>query len=347
MKWNETGDAFIILNTHEFLKILPGYFKTKNFASFVRQLNMYSFYKVKSKRNLQEFRHPFFRKDQANDLKYIKRKNVNKKLKLVNNCWSKGDQIDVSKNQVKEQIDKLQSVLEFISEQNKTLAMTNRSIISQLHNSRGFCEEQIRELTAMMFVTISVNNRRLKDELRDFISSLNINLSMVPSSVFGERNLINVDSVIQSSSESNFNLYAVVDKFLDIYRAHQVCEIDIQTFSSKEIPNHGADSLYFPGTNDDRADTSFILQSMNNSDKNAVFTAHTFNSETEVFRINNSLTTEVNIRPFCTTKNELIIEDICYNDDFFTILYNDKENDLVSPSEFIHTPITPLFQEEF
>ena len=50
IKWNDTGDAFIILKTHEFWEeILPTYFKHKNLSSFVRQLNMYGFHKTKQK----------------------------------------------------------------------------------------------------------------------------------------------------------------------------------------------------------------------------------------------------------------------------------------------------------
>lgn len=52
VRWNETGDAFIILKTHEFCEeILPAYFKHKNLSSFVRQLNMYGFHKTKQKNN--------------------------------------------------------------------------------------------------------------------------------------------------------------------------------------------------------------------------------------------------------------------------------------------------------
>ena len=36
IKWGAHGNSFIITNTEHFLKILPKYFKTKNYASFVR-----------------------------------------------------------------------------------------------------------------------------------------------------------------------------------------------------------------------------------------------------------------------------------------------------------------------
>ena len=42
IRWSADGKSFIISNTEKFIRILPKYFKTKNYSSFVRQLNMYS-----------------------------------------------------------------------------------------------------------------------------------------------------------------------------------------------------------------------------------------------------------------------------------------------------------------
>lgn len=36
VKWGAQGNSFLISNTEEFIKLLPKYFKTKNYASFVR-----------------------------------------------------------------------------------------------------------------------------------------------------------------------------------------------------------------------------------------------------------------------------------------------------------------------
>eukprot|EP00122_Pirum_gemmata_P018721 Pgem_evm1s17540 len=49
ISWNETGDGFVLKNTEVFCKdVLPQYFKHNNFATFVRQLNMYDFGKIAS-----------------------------------------------------------------------------------------------------------------------------------------------------------------------------------------------------------------------------------------------------------------------------------------------------------
>jgi heat shock transcription factor 1 len=75
VSWNEEGTAFVIHNISEFTDlVLPRYFKHNNFASFVRQLNMYDFHKEKELSAGHVFRHPKFLKGKQHMLKDIHRK---------------------------------------------------------------------------------------------------------------------------------------------------------------------------------------------------------------------------------------------------------------------------------
>ena len=71
--WNAAGDALVVKEQHGFTDtVLPAFFKHSNFASFVRQLNMYGFRRVDTQ--LITFQHPLFKRDKKENLALIKRK---------------------------------------------------------------------------------------------------------------------------------------------------------------------------------------------------------------------------------------------------------------------------------
>ncbi|CAG8455744.1 10682_t:CDS:2 [Ambispora gerdemannii] len=83
LTWNETGDVFVICNMDEFAaNVLPKFFKHCKFTSFVRQLNIYGFYRVSDARKSKHvrskhacvFSHPQFRRNRQDLLTNIKRK---------------------------------------------------------------------------------------------------------------------------------------------------------------------------------------------------------------------------------------------------------------------------------
>ncbi|KAG6010862.1 hypothetical protein E4U21_002530 [Claviceps maximensis] len=79
IRWSEKGDSFFVLDEDEFAKrLIPELFKHNNYASFVRQLNMYGFHKrvglsdnsmrasERKNKSPSEYYNPFFRRGHPN-----------------------------------------------------------------------------------------------------------------------------------------------------------------------------------------------------------------------------------------------------------------------------------------
>uniref|UniRef100_A0A6U3AU80 HSF-type DNA-binding domain-containing protein n=1 Tax=Lotharella globosa TaxID=91324 RepID=A0A6U3AU80_9EUKA len=80
--WADDGNGFVVKNSDDFCsKILPTYFRTKRFRSFVRNLNMYGF---RSRKQAQEgvyrFKHPQFRRHKKSLLSKIRKKTTQKSI---------------------------------------------------------------------------------------------------------------------------------------------------------------------------------------------------------------------------------------------------------------------------
>ncbi|KAL8737726.1 MAG: hypothetical protein Q9181_001411 [Wetmoreana brouardii] len=90
IRWSESGDSFIVIDEEEFARtLIPELFKHKNYASFVRQLNMYGFHKKvglsdnsmraseRKNKSPSEYYNPYFKRGRPNLLWLIhKPKNV-------------------------------------------------------------------------------------------------------------------------------------------------------------------------------------------------------------------------------------------------------------------------------
>ncbi|KAJ3003554.1 stress-responsive transcription factor hsf1, partial [Thoreauomyces humboldtii] len=92
VQWNEAGDVFVVLHCDEFAEeVLPLYFKHSKFPSFVRQLNIYGFYRVSDVRKTPlvrskeacVFSHKYFKSTRKDLLALIRRKVVPKKPSAV------------------------------------------------------------------------------------------------------------------------------------------------------------------------------------------------------------------------------------------------------------------------
>ncbi|KAM3127033.1 hypothetical protein pb186bvf_020877, partial [Paramecium bursaria] len=146
ISWNHEGTAFIVHNQNVFSeKILPKYFKHKNFPSFLRQLNMYNFKKSKDEGN-QKFEHKWFRREGRQLLANIKRRNQEEQEDQdeIPQIVDEIEQFKKAQKELKTEIQaiadsqkQLQTALQMIMQQNETLFQESQSLTTELSNMQS------------------------------------------------------------------------------------------------------------------------------------------------------------------------------------------------------------------
>jgi heat shock transcription factor, other eukaryote len=141
--WTDSGLSFEIKNESLFaLQLLPKYFKHKNFSSFIRQLNMYSFRKEKDNDSFV-YMHPCFVRGQKSLLQEVKRKSIEKIPQVSDNSLlqRKYESIFTRQQALQQKIDVLQNNYQDVVSYNQHL------LYSILHTKER--EKKIQQLLGM------------------------------------------------------------------------------------------------------------------------------------------------------------------------------------------------------
>lgn len=159
-EWSDDGESFVIYDADQFSKLLPKYFKTDNFASFVRQLNMYNFQKVKGTKGCQKFSHPFFRQGRPEDLIKIQRKTANTH-RQSRGISKKEQAVSGSYNLVQERLMRVEKTLKMLTMQNQILMKSNDKMMKSFTRKKTSNDLKISKLLLITCNAIK-NSQRIK-----------------------------------------------------------------------------------------------------------------------------------------------------------------------------------------
>mmetsp|Transcript_6847 Transcript_6847/g.6714 ORF Transcript_6847/g.6714 Transcript_6847/m.6714 type:complete len:192 (-) Transcript_6847:885-1460(-) len=146
VSWTDDGNSFVIKDVNEFSsRILPLYFRHKNLASFIRQLNMYDFHKSKDSGEQQIFSHPNFVKGQKDLLDHIHRKTSELSQTMANTIKSANEAILNRCIQLQSQQEQMQNTINVLEKKYKDAMEINQKLMMDLINSRER-EQQIMQM---------------------------------------------------------------------------------------------------------------------------------------------------------------------------------------------------------
>ena len=180
--WSKNGSYIIINNIHVLAKkILPIYFNHHNYSSFVRQLNMYNFHKIRTDPDKQEqyFINESLNKNKTlNDIKNFKRKEKNKpKCLFFQDEDSNIKYTILSTKKDEEEKKNLEANLE-LEENEEKMVENFQDLIST-----GKASQNIKNKSLLFLLNKSKENIDKENEFKNKLKKINDNHSEVNSKI--------------------------------------------------------------------------------------------------------------------------------------------------------------------
>ena len=254
--WSQNGTYIIITNIHALSKkILPIYFNHQNYSSFVRQLNMYNFHKIRTEQEVQEqyFINESLNKFKTlNEIKNFKRKEQNKQKCLFFKDEDSKIKYTILPNKKEENLQNIDEKIELNENDDKTIEKFKEII------SNGTLDKNIKEKIMIFLLNKSKENYEKNNEMKNSLNELkikeddineqinrinneienqNVHLKKIKSLYFllvsllmrknnfpveknGENKLNVMNNEINKNKNSNIKLFNFINRYID-YVGHK------------------------------------------------------------------------------------------------------------------------------
>jgi hypothetical protein len=179
--WSQNGSYIVITNIHLLAKkILPIYFNHQNYSSFVRQLNMYNFHKIRTDPDKQEqyFINESLNKNKTlNEIQNFKRKEKNKQKCLFFQDEDSNIKYTILPNKKEEENKILEESLE-LEENDDKIVDNFQSLISA-----GKANSNTKDKILLLLLNKSKENMDKENEIKNKLKEINTQTCEVNSQI--------------------------------------------------------------------------------------------------------------------------------------------------------------------